>query len=117
MIGFCKHHVIELEKYLEKLYTIDCPEEYSNARAKDGKINVFEEIKYLDELEQIYSAIETGNKNGELYGKYSGYLSNVRDAKVIMNSELKRIKESNADEIKNAELMLKSFRQYITLNQ
>lgn len=117
MVEFCKHHITELEKYLEKLYTIDCPEEYNEARAKDGKINVFEEIKYLDELERIYSVIETGNEKGELYEKYSGYLSAVREAKTIMNSELEKVKESNTGEIENAELMLKSFRQYVTFNQ
>lgn len=118
MIDFCEHHVKKIEEYVAGLYTIDCPTEYHEVRAEDGKINVFEEMKYLKEIEKIYSAIEpTGIKSGEIYKEYNEYLSNVRHDKEIIKTELEKIKEKHADDLENAEALLMSFKRYISLNK
>lgn len=92
---------------MNDIYTIDV----------EGKeVNVQEELRKCELLEQVYSVIEQeGNPEGETYFKYNKYLKKVRDKKNKMIEEKGRIKEENASEINNINVLLKSMKKHLEI--
>ncbi len=113
-----KYQVEKLEERLEDIYTIDIPSDYIDSRAKGGKVNILKEVEFLTEYERAYSVIETsGVDSGDLYQEYSKFLGNARKAKAIAEKELEKVKDEHADDIKNAEVLLKQFKQYLSIEE
>ncbi|WP_138418776.1 hypothetical protein [Aquibacillus sediminis] len=110
---FCKHHIEGLEKQLSNMYTIDKPKDYLNENAGD-RINVRTELEKLKATEDIYSVVETqGIAEGEVYNKYSEWLTGVRDAINILEKEKEVIDRDFAADITNAKLLMDKFEDYI----
>lgn len=109
--GFYTKHIEELKKVLSDIYTVDKPEGYMGTDAKT--INVMEKLETAKDLERLYSSIEDGFPSGKVFEKYSGYLVSVRNAIVVLESEKEIIEKEHAEDIENAELMLKVFEEHL----
>lgn len=118
IIEYCEYNIETLEKYLDELYTIDCPEGYSKARCKNGKINVYNELEYLKELESIYGTFgSSGVGQGELYEKYNKYLQYIKKWIGVFEITLDELKKEHSNDITVAEELLKRFRQHLNINK
>lgn len=104
--SFYEYHIKELEKRLSDIYTVNDPIEN-----KDKKVNLLDELQLLVEMEKIYSTIENGNKTGEVYKIYNGYLNNVRKSIPIINAKIEEVEKENKAEIENIEILLKSIKK------
>ena len=118
IISYCEVNIDRLEKHLDELYTIDCPEGYIESRCKNGKINVYKELEYLRELESIYNTFEELEVNqGELYERYNGYLQYIKQSKKDFEEKIKSIRNEYANDIQVAETLLMKFKQHLNTNK
>ena len=100
----------KMERELKEIYTVPAPEGYPSENKK--KFDLREEMSNLEFYESIYSTVETeGVPEGEIYQEYSKYVSKIREAKAMVEKEKEKVEEKNSAQIKNANVLLKSFKE------
>jgi hypothetical protein len=104
-------HIEKLEERLTSIYTINTPKGFQGQK-EPKDIFLLEEIEHLKILEGIYSVLDNEEiKYSKSSSEYLDYLTNVRNALEVLESEKKQIEESNSNEINNIKLLLKRFKE------
>ncbi|GGF82852.1 hypothetical protein GCM10010912_29940 [Paenibacillus albidus] len=116
-ITTCEAHVKKLENQLKGFYTVNIARNYREGSVEE-EADILDEIANCKLFISIYDVLENeGVKEGNTYDEYSAYLSKAREH-LIEHEKLKdEIESKNASEIKNINLLLKSFnKQLLELN-
>lgn len=117
MIEFCRSHIKSIKEELSVIYSIDCPDGYPEGRSENGKINTYKELKYLENVEELYSVIDDSEcTTGDIYDKYNAYLSKVRESKEIIKEKHEVIEDIFSHDIENANKLIDKFNEYININ-